>query len=100
MKVTRSVSEGERSKTLPNQSPSERSPSLTLRVTSPSLGEIKMFRPMIWSLLVVVLCVRGASAQTVWPGEDWETAAPASQGMDAEGLEKARGWLESHNSKS
>ncbi|HLQ46011.1 MAG TPA: serine hydrolase domain-containing protein, partial [Planctomycetaceae bacterium] len=59
-----------------------------------------MLRQFVWSLLVVSLCVRGAAAQTVWPGEEWETAAPASQGMDAEGLEKARGWLESHNSKS
>ena len=59
-----------------------------------------MLRQAVWSLLVVVLCVRGAVAQTVWPGEDWEAAAPASQGMDAGGLDKAKAWLESHNSKS
>ncbi len=59
-----------------------------------------MPRQLIWSLLVVVLCLRGAFAQTVWPGEDWETATPVSQGMDAAGLEKAKAWLESHNSKS
>ena len=59
-----------------------------------------MLRQAVWSLLVVVLCVRGAAAQTVWPGEDWETATPASQGLDAGGLEKAKAWLESHNSKS
>ena len=59
-----------------------------------------MLRLAAWSLIVVFVCVRGASAQTVWPGEDWETATPASQGMDAEGLEKAKVWLESHNSKS
>lgn len=59
-----------------------------------------MLRLAAWSLIAVFVCVRGASAQTVWPGEDWETATPASQGMDAEGLEKAKAWLESHNSKS
>ena len=59
-----------------------------------------MLRQFVWSLLIVALCVHGADAQTVWPGEDWETAAPASQGMDAAGLEKAKSWLESHNSKS
>ena len=59
-----------------------------------------MSRLWIMSLLVVVLLARGASAETVWPGENWETAVPASQGMDAEKLEKARAWLESHNSKS
>ncbi len=59
-----------------------------------------MLRQVARSLLVVVLCVRGAAAQTVWPGEEWETATPASQGMDAGGLEKAKAWLESHNSKS
>lgn len=53
------------------------------------------------SLLVVALCASGViAAETVWPGEDWETSTPASQGMNAEGLEKARAWLESHNSKS
>ena len=55
---------------------------------------------MALALLAVVMCVRGAAAQTVWPGEEWETATPASQGMNAEGLEKAKAWLESHNSKS
>ena len=58
-----------------------------------------LFR-IVWSLLAVVLSVQAAQAQTVWPGADWETATPASQGMNAEGLEKARAWLESHNSKS
>ena len=52
------------------------------------------------ALLAVVFCARGAVAQTVWPGEDWETASPASQQMDVAGLEKAKAWLESHNSKS
>lgn len=59
-----------------------------------------MLRQFVWSLLVVVLSVRGAAAQTVFPGDDWETVTPASQGVDAAGLEKAKAWLESHNSKS
>ncbi|TXT37767.1 MAG: hypothetical protein FD138_566 [Planctomycetota bacterium] len=59
-----------------------------------------MLRQFALSLLCVLLCVRGASAQSVFPGDDWESAAPASQGMDAAGLEKARAWLDSHNSKS
>lgn len=53
------------------------------------------------TLLVAALCVpQLLAADTVWPGEDWEKGTPASQGMNAEGLEKARAWLESHNSKS
>lgn len=59
-----------------------------------------MLRQIVLSLMCVLLCARGAAAQSVFPGEDWETAAPASQGMDAERLEKARAWLDSHNSKS
>ncbi len=59
-----------------------------------------MLRQFVWSLLVVVLSVRGAAAQTVFPGDDWETVTPASQGVDAAGLDKAKAWLESHNSKS
>jgi CubicO group peptidase (beta-lactamase class C family) len=59
-----------------------------------------MSRSFAVSLLCVVLCVRGAFGQTAWPGEEWETATPASQGMDADGLDKARAWLETHNSKS
>jgi hypothetical protein len=42
--VTRSVSEGERSKTLTNQSHLERSPSLTLRVTSLELSALSQHR--------------------------------------------------------
>jgi CubicO group peptidase (beta-lactamase class C family) len=59
-----------------------------------------MSRLCLWSLLILALCVRGASAQTAWPGDEWEVATPASQGMDAAELEKAKAWLESHNSKS
>lgn len=52
------------------------------------------------AFLAMALCVRDTSAQSVFPGDDWEVATPASQGMDAEGLEKAKAWLESHKSKS
>lgn len=57
-------------------------------------------RWLIWSMLVVCSIPRLADAQSVFPGEDWEVASPASQGMDAAGLDKAKAWLESHNSKS
>lgn len=62
-----------------------------------------MPRPFAFACLllaVMILCPRNTWAQTVFPGADWETSPPASQGMNAEGLEKARAWLESHNSKS
>lgn len=59
-----------------------------------------MLRFVMGSLLLLALWTQGAMAQTVWPGAEWQTAAPASQGFDAVGLEKARAWLESHNSKS
>jgi CubicO group peptidase (beta-lactamase class C family) len=55
---------------------------------------------LAYALLFVGLCVPQAPAQTVWPTENWEVASPASQGLDAAALEKAKAWLESHNSKS
>ncbi|MDB5342068.1 MAG: pbpX [Schlesneria sp.] len=55
---------------------------------------------LAYALLFVGLCSQQALAQTVWPTENWEVASPASQGLDAAALEKARAWLESHNSKS
>lgn len=55
---------------------------------------------MLLAVLMMAVGVRTAAAQTAWPGADWETATPASQGMDAAGLEQARAWLESHQSKS
>lgn len=54
----------------------------------------------LWLALMAILSVRGAEAQTAWPNPDWDVVSPASQGIDADGLEKARAWLESHNSKS
>ena len=59
-----------------------------------------MLRLIACLLLSVVFCLRTATAETAWPGDDWETATPASQGLDADQLDKARAWLETHNSKS
>jgi CubicO group peptidase (beta-lactamase class C family) len=59
-----------------------------------------MAHRFVCSWLIVFASVQGLAAQTVFPGADWETATPASQGMDAEKLDQARAWLESHNSKS
>lgn len=59
-----------------------------------------MQRAVLPSLvLVFTLCSHGWS-QSVYPGEDWDVATPASQQVDAAGLEKARAWLETHRSKS
>lgn len=59
-----------------------------------------MLRYSALVMLCYACCVRAAFGQTAWPGEDWETATPASQGLDGDKLEKARAWLETHNSKS
>lgn len=59
-----------------------------------------MLRQIAWSLVFVGLHTSLLTAQTVFPGDTWETAAPASQGMKAEQLDKAKAWLESHNSKT
>ena len=59
-----------------------------------------MLDRFVLALFVIVLSTPEASAQAVFPGDDWEVAAPASQGMDAAGLEQAKAWLESHQSKS
>jgi CubicO group peptidase (beta-lactamase class C family) len=59
-----------------------------------------MIRQACYALFLACLSVQFAAAQSVFPGEDWVIADPASQGMTAEGLEKAREWLRSHRSKS
>lgn len=53
-----------------------------------------------FALLLVLVTVSAARAQAVFPGADWETATPASQGLAAEKLDQARDWLASHNSRS
>ena len=63
----------------------------------------RSLRSVCWSLAVLVVYVQSAAAQTAltaWPGEEWESVTPASQGMDAAALDAAKAWLESHNSKS
>lgn len=50
--------------------------------------------------LIQSVLIQAASADSVFPAADWETAAPASQEMSAEKLDKAREWLASHNSRS
>lgn len=59
-----------------------------------------MIGRLVVALMLVVSTLSPALAQTVFPGSDWETATPASQGLSAETLEKARAWLASHNSRS
>ena len=59
-----------------------------------------MVRHILWTVCLFLLCVPFASAQSVFPGTEWQTDEPAKQGVDPAGLEKARAWLESHNSKS
>lgn len=50
--------------------------------------------------MAILAGAEAVPAQQFWPDKDWETATPTSQGMSAEGLEKAKVWLETHNSKS
>lgn len=59
-----------------------------------------MLRKSVQVTLLWILCASVALAEGVFPEADWATATPESQGMSAEGLEKAKAWLESHNSKS
>ena len=59
-----------------------------------------MYRALLLALTIGCCCQTTGTAQGVFPGADWETATPASQHVDAADLEKARAWLESHQSKS
>lgn len=59
-----------------------------------------MVRSSVLALALCAFFLSAAHAQSVFPGADWETAAPASQGLSPETLDKARDWLASHNSKS
>ncbi len=48
--------------------------------------------------LVIMSCIAAVANQSVaqaqaFPGEQWQTAAPASQGVDADGLQKAIDYL-------
>lgn len=54
----------------------------------------------VGGLLIVILSVQSAIAQSVFPGGDWDVATPASQGMNGEKLDQAKAWLDSHNSKT
>lgn len=59
-----------------------------------------MTRLSIAAFLLLGLLLSSVHGETAWPGADWDTATPTSQGMDAASLDKAKAWLESHNSKS
>lgn len=59
-----------------------------------------MPRPILLALFVGFLTLPASAADGVFPGTDWEKAEPATQGLSAEKLDKAREWLESHKSKS
>jgi CubicO group peptidase (beta-lactamase class C family) len=59
-----------------------------------------MIRFLLLAWLLTGLARSGVAADVVFPGDDWETASPDSQGMDAGKLDQARAWLESHRSKS
>jgi len=59
-----------------------------------------MLRRSLLALLFGLLVASAARAEGVFPGQDWETATPASQGLSAEKLDQAREWLASHNSRS
>lgn len=59
-----------------------------------------MRREILLSFLLVFGVRAEVSAQAVFPGADWDVATPASQQVDAAGLDKAKAWLESHRSKS
>jgi CubicO group peptidase (beta-lactamase class C family) len=64
------------------------------------MEHLAMTRPYLGVFVLCVLFASSAQAQGVFPGADWETAAPASQGLSAEKLDKAREWLATHNSRS
>src|SRR5687768_9431110 len=55
-------------------------------------------------LSVITLAANSAmpvtAAETAWPVPDWQVAAPDSQGISAEKLEKLRDWLADHGSKT
>ncbi len=59
-----------------------------------------MSRLLVWLFVFLTIITPSVDAQSVFPEADWEVATPDSHGMDAAGLEKARAWLEAHNSKS
>lgn len=59
-----------------------------------------MLRHFVLVLGFLLASVTSAFADGVFPGTEWQTDEPANQGVDAAGLEKAKEWLASHNSKS
>ena len=59
-----------------------------------------IIRLWLVALTFLSLSVQAAFADGEFPGADWKTAEPASEGLSAEKLDKARDWLASHNSRS
>jgi CubicO group peptidase (beta-lactamase class C family) len=59
-----------------------------------------MTRHFFWILCFLLSSVSSVFAEGVFPGAEWQTDEPANQGVDAAGLEKAKEWLGTHNSKS
>ncbi|HJZ55880.1 MAG TPA: serine hydrolase [Gemmataceae bacterium] len=51
-------------------------------------------------ILTLVFTATPLSAEEVWPGKDWETATPASQGLSATGLDEAAAYAEMHGGGS
>jgi CubicO group peptidase (beta-lactamase class C family) len=49
---------------------------------------------------IALACAGAAAAADIWPGKDWDTATPASQGMSAAGLDEAAAYAERHGGGS
>src|SRR5688572_26953366 len=62
--------------------------------------KLMMIRGCLWTTCLLLLLAPPAFAEGVFPGAEWQTDEPANQGVDATGLEKAKEWLATHNSKS
>lgn len=67
---------------------------------------MKLF-PRVIALLALVLlpaamapAVLLAADDVAWPVPNWQTAAPASQEVDPEKLDRVRSWLQDHGSKT
>ena len=55
---------------------------------------------IVASLMIPAWPAGAAPQETAWPVPDWQTASPESQNLTPEGVDRVRGWLKDHGSKT
>src|SRR5262245_12601918 len=63
-------------------------------------GKDRIMRRMTFLALVLILLLVPRGAAAVWPGKEWDTASPESQGMSGPALDEAAAFAQKHEGVS